>query len=319
MLLSIVVPAYNVQDYIKQCIDSCIDKLYENQYEIIVINDGSTDGTEDILKQYLPIKNFLYLKKENGGLSSARNIGLKNASGKYVFFLDSDDYLEKDSIRILLDNCKSNYDMVSFNHYKVDETEKKVGFQWQIDYGELNNIDSIVTLLFTKDYTQSNWSAWGKLYKREIIIANVLNFDENNYGSEDLAFNLRILPYLNTVFSCSDNIVNYRTNNTASITKNVKPKTILSLLEALNDANELMCKCKLDKTTQILVFNNLSMWYLYCIKRYNLLDRKSKAKFKEYKRLNCMFKYSSIAKLKICRLIISLFGIRLSNIFFRCL
>lgn len=127
MLLSIVVPAYNVQDYIKQCIDSCIDKLYENQYEIIVINDGSTDGTEDILKQYLPIKNFLYLKKENGGVSSARNIGLKNASGKYVFFLDSDDYLEKDSIRILLDNCKSNYDMVSFNHYKVDETEKKSG------------------------------------------------------------------------------------------------------------------------------------------------------------------------------------------------
>lgn len=317
MLLSIVVPVYNVQNYVKQCIDSCIDVNYEKQYEIIVVNDGSTDGTEEILKQYSQINNILFLKKENGGLSSARNMGLKNAKGKYVFFLDSDDYLEEGSIKVLIESCKSDYDVISFNYYKVNGDKKEIGFQEQIDYGELNNFDSIVTLLFTKNYTQSNWSAWGKLYRKEIITSNELSFDESNYGSEDLAFNLKLLPFLNYVFSCNDVIVHYRINNIASITKNVKPKTIICLLKVLNDANDLLFNFELTETTQHLVVNNLSMWYLYCVKRYNLLNRESKKEFKEYKHLNNMLKYSSIKKIRLCRLFIKIFDFWLSNILLR--
>ena len=91
---SIIVPAYNVEKYIEKCIDSILNQSYKN-YEVIVINDGSTDNTLNILNKKYKDKVKIY-SKENGGLSSARNYGVLKSSSKYILFVDSDDWLEPD-------------------------------------------------------------------------------------------------------------------------------------------------------------------------------------------------------------------------------
>ena len=93
--ISVIVPIYNVQKYLRKCLNSLVKQTFKD-IEIIAVNDGSTDDSEEILKEYVEkFDNFFYYNKENGGLSDARNFGLKHANGRYVAFVDSDDYVDR--------------------------------------------------------------------------------------------------------------------------------------------------------------------------------------------------------------------------------
>ena len=101
VLLSIIVPAYNVESYIRECLDSVFDNLSadnENNVEVIVINDGSLDGTLDIVREYNKEHPLILIDQKSTGVSNARNCGMRVASGKYLMFVDSDDYLVSDSL-----------------------------------------------------------------------------------------------------------------------------------------------------------------------------------------------------------------------------
>ena len=90
--ISVIVPVYNVEKYLKQCLDSIVNQTYKN-LEIIIVNDGTKDNSMKIVEEYLQDKRIKVINKENGGLSSARNIGIKEATGDYISFIDSDDYI----------------------------------------------------------------------------------------------------------------------------------------------------------------------------------------------------------------------------------
>ena len=95
MKVSVIVPVYNTYDYLNKCLDSLVNQSFKD-YEIIIVNDGSTDDSEKIIKKYQKkYSNIKYYYKENGGLSSARNYGIKYANGDYIAFVDSDDYVDK--------------------------------------------------------------------------------------------------------------------------------------------------------------------------------------------------------------------------------
>ena len=113
MKVSVIVPVYNVENYIAKCLDSLVNQTLKD-IEIIVINDGSPDNSEEIIKKAQEkYKNIIYLKKENGGVSSARNYGLKKATGEYIYFLDGDDYLLNDALENFYNKAKSgDFDMV---------------------------------------------------------------------------------------------------------------------------------------------------------------------------------------------------------------
>ena len=113
MKVSVIVPVYNVEKYLDKCLDSLANQTLKD-LEIIIVNDGSPDNSEDIIKKYTKkYKNFKYYKKENGGLSSARNYGIKYASGDYIAFLDSDDYVKSDMYEKMYEKAiKGNYDLV---------------------------------------------------------------------------------------------------------------------------------------------------------------------------------------------------------------
>ncbi|MFX6505029.1 glycosyltransferase family 2 protein [Acinetobacter baumannii] len=166
ILLSIIIPAYNVEQYIENCVDSIIRQNIPCEYEIIIVEDCSTDNTKDVIKKisqkYSQVK-IIYNEK-NGGLSAARNTGLNNIKGKYVTFIDSDDLLcnqaiEK-SINYIIEN--NDVDVVGFNYKEFSDESKALE--------ELKNIPSIPPKLF-EDITTARIPgfAWGKIYHRKMF------------------------------------------------------------------------------------------------------------------------------------------------------
>lgn len=124
MKFSIIIPVYNVEKYIEKCLESLKNLKYKN-FEAIIVNDGSKQNEEKIIKKYLKDERFIYIKKENGGISDARNVALDKATGDYLIFLDSDDYLEKDALNKLDNALKNNkVDIVKYSLKSVDEKGK---------------------------------------------------------------------------------------------------------------------------------------------------------------------------------------------------
>ena len=176
---SLIIPAYNVSNYIVNCIKSITNQEYSN-YEIIIINDGSTDETEEKIKK-LDDASIKIINKENGGLSSARNEGVKYATGDYIWFVDGDDEIESNALTILNEYLKiEKNDILSFRYYRKYK-EKKV---MQVDNIRTNNL---------KEYVLVNTSACTKLFKRDFYIKNKFNFNENIIY-EDLA----LVPFIMT-------------------------------------------------------------------------------------------------------------------------
>ena len=122
--VSIIIPVYNVEKYLKKCLDSVINQTYKD-IEIICVNDGSKDGSENILKEYATKDSRIkIIEKKNGGLSSARNAGLDVASGEYCYFVDSDDWIELNTIEKLTDIILSNdVDVVVHSANNIPEDE----------------------------------------------------------------------------------------------------------------------------------------------------------------------------------------------------
>lgn len=121
---SIIVPVYNVEKYLKKCLNSIIKQTYKN-FEVIIINDGSTDNSEDIIKSYKD-KRIKYYKQENQGLSAARNNGVLKATGEYLLFIDSDDYIEPKLLEVLNEETNKEYDLVRFQiNYDSNGTKRK--------------------------------------------------------------------------------------------------------------------------------------------------------------------------------------------------
>ena len=122
--VSVIVPVYNVEKYLRQCLDSILQQTYQN-LEILIINDGSTDGSDAICREYLEKMNeYPTLQKENTGISDTRNVGIRQATGEYVTFVDSDDWIEKTYIEELYDKLITYHaDIVAANYYLFNDAE----------------------------------------------------------------------------------------------------------------------------------------------------------------------------------------------------
>lgn len=173
--LSIIVPIYNVENYLSKCIDSLLNQDYED-YEIILINDGSTDNSENIAKNYqkkYKEKIKLYTK-ENGGLSSARNYGMEKANGEYVFFVDSDDYIQPNCLAKIMKKIDGK-DILIFNYLNIYKDREELFEAFD------NQIDNLKARMLT-----GTPSACNKVFKLSLFKNNNINFPEGIFY-EDLA------------------------------------------------------------------------------------------------------------------------------------
>lgn len=161
-LISIIVPVYNVEKYLNICIDSIVGQTYKN-LEILLIDDGSQDSSGSICDSYAQIdKRVKVIHKENGGQSSARNVGMKYAKGEYIFFVDSDDYIEKKAIEVLIKTAKRTCaDIVIADYYTVynNDNTSPIQIKEPISYQVLDKIQAL------DRYIMEDWGPWNKLYK----------------------------------------------------------------------------------------------------------------------------------------------------------
>lgn len=199
--ISIIIPVYDVVKYIHKCIKSVLKQTYTN-LEIILVDDESPDQCGKIAEEYAVIDSRIQvIHKKNGGLSDARNAGLSIATGEFIYFLDSDDYIENDLIEKAYGIYESqDVDLVCFNYVRLNEATgevHKTHFPNQC-YERKNSGENLILSVYLEEKIE--FCVWNKLYKTDIIKKNNIHF-ENNYEvfSEDISFNLYYILYCNKI------------------------------------------------------------------------------------------------------------------------
>lgn len=215
-IISIIIPVYNVEKYLKRCIDSILNQTFK-EFELILVNDGSTDNCGKICNMYKrKDKRISVIHKKNSGLSSARNVGLDLAKGKYIAFVDSDDYINKNMYEILYSNLiKTDADISICNFQYVNDTSI-ININQSIDnYGYLifNNIEAL-NELYLENYVNMV-VAWNKLYKKELF--EDLRYAEGRIHEDE--FIIHELLYKSKKIVCTNAELYYYLKRQGSITQ----------------------------------------------------------------------------------------------------
>ena len=278
--LSIIVPVYGVEKYIDKCLNSLVKQSLK-EIEVIVVNDGTKDNSQKIVDKYVkkyPDKIKSYIK-ENGGQGSARNYGLKKATGEYIGYVDSDDFVEKDMYKKLYNKAKeNNYDIVVCGNYNVSE-----------DY-QNKNIDAFINN-YNTDYTDleniffGKMAVWNKIYKRDILIKNKLEFKEKVWY-EDLAFTLKAIMNSNTFAFIDEPLYDYliregSTMNNSNVQRN------LEILDAFDDILSYIKHNKKEEYFDKVEFLAIDHIYISAIVRILKANADNKIKKETVNELIC--------------------------------
>ena len=214
-LISIIVPIYNVEKYLRQCLDSIQDQSYQN-FECLLINDGSPDNSADICKEYVSKDpRFRYIEKENGGVSSARNLGLEHSKGEYITFIDSDDWVDSDYLEVLyksLTDEKADVAVSTYKQFNMDDNNYYVhsyqrGYEKKIFTGpEL--IDEFIAL---DTFEHSYRFVCGKLVRKCLL--DKIAFNEKTTLGEDMEFWLKLYLISNKIVYVNRDSYVYRVDN----------------------------------------------------------------------------------------------------------
>ena len=239
--ITVIVPVYNVENYLRKCLDSIIAQTYKN-IEIVVVNDGSTDASGEICKEFAEIDHrIIYIEQENAGLSAARNTGLENMSGDYVTFVDSDDWIEQDYVETLYKKIvEYQADIAVGNYYSFNESEGMFYFHILGDsyYEKVYDNVSIFENLYESQEMKSFAliSAWGKLYK--VGLFEQLRFDIGKLG-EDGYLNQKIYLLAEKIVYIHKGIYSYRIRNN-SLSRTWTEKWMHALVDAMSERITLL-------------------------------------------------------------------------------
>ncbi|MBM6717081.1 glycosyltransferase [Gemmiger formicilis] len=212
-MISIIVPIYNAEKWLKQCINSVL-KQTDVEFELLLIDDGSTDKSAEICYSFSQNDaRIRYFKKQNGGVSQTRNFGIEHAAGDWITFLDSDDYLEEGILskaeKLATSNLKS---MVIWNAAYIANGKKTSSPDL---YGEKIRREEIVAATIYECYGRIFLgyffrAVWGKLFNKNIILENNIRFDESLYLGEDAKFLLQYIHYIDSICILNECGYNYR-------------------------------------------------------------------------------------------------------------
>lgn len=210
-MYSIVIPVYNAQEHLKECLDSCVAQM-NDRVEIVCVNDGSKDASGSILDEYAKLYPAIkVIHKENEGVSVARNVGVKNASGKYIVFLDSDDLLVSHCLEMLDKVLENNeYDIImgrvrnSFTGSTIESIQ---------NLKEMRNgmacDEACVKFISAKD-NLGIWAVWRHVFKRSFVMEHSLSFNANYSFAEDMDFIIQALSHMKSYTLIDFPLVNYR-------------------------------------------------------------------------------------------------------------
>lgn len=224
---SIVIPVYNTEQYLPACLDSIASQSYTD-FEAILVDDGSTDGSATICKEYVGRDSrFTYVCKENGGVSSARNVGIEKAQGEWLLFVDSDDILMPDCLQTFAD-CDEKTDITFFGAQLFDgekELEKKA--PKNIYCTKREEIESAIYDLKCGELGDIFGWTWDKVLRRSIIMCNGIRFNEKVSFREDELFALSYCRHVKTLRVIGKTLYRYRIHNCGLSNVGMKKKDFL--------------------------------------------------------------------------------------------
>ncbi len=253
-LISVIVPVYNCEKYLRRCVESIINQSYNN-IETILINDGSTDNSGDLCDAYALSNNRTrVIHTQNNGPAAARNIGIKHSKGSFIFFIDADDYVENDALELLIEHyTQHKADIIAgdFNRIKDGNIDKR------------NDITFSSNKLLTKqdiiDYSRCYLKhpnrfllfafSWGRLFKTSIIKENNILFNIELHTYEDLAFTFDYLKYTNNLFFLKEVLYNYSIHDnytSATFMIGDNPQKLFGYKQALLNIGEFLGNCNSD-------------------------------------------------------------------------
>ena len=258
--ISVIIPVYNVENYLKECLDSVANQSFRD-IEIICVNDGSTDKSLEILENYTD-ERIKIINQKNKGLGAARNTGILNAKGKYIFFLDSDDCIDLECLEKVYNNITSNdSDVVlfKFQSFGGKNTNKKgEGFKIDKIFGDVDYSEFTFTYKDVKRHVlNSYYSACLKLYKKDLID---FKFPENIFF-EDVLFHVKVMLKASKISFVNENLYLYRLNDDSIINSNTKGYDIFKVINMVEDylkSNNYIHEFKTEfanfKIAQILLY-----------------------------------------------------------------
>lgn len=259
-MISIIVPAYNVEKSLNKCIDSILEQTYTD-FEIIIVNDGSFDKTRKIAESFNDYR-IKIINKENGGLTSARLAGFKEAKGEYICFIDSDDYLENDYLEYLYNNF-DDADIVISSYFVEDNAQKKLIFENEtIDKQDFTEKFILPSISYVNHKKIIPNFVWLRLYRKSIINENCFVSEREVY-TEDLFFQFYALlnarkvkitnkPLYHYVINSNSLTIKYRPNKYEMLKKRYN-----KIMEYLNNNSINLPQNKKDGLTLSLILSSV--------------------------------------------------------------
>lgn len=264
--VSIIVPCYNQAHYLDEALQSVLDQTHQN-WECLIVNDGSPDNTQEVAEKWVARDSrFKYFFKENGGLSSARNVGLNEAKGEYIQFLDSDDLLNKFKLEKQISHFDENTDIIICDYFPFDnQTGAFVRRRYVNPFPDLVNFKSDIVIKWESQLTIPCHCV---LFKTKLVHQNrFISFDESLPNHEDWVFWVQLFYYSSGVFNLTQSLVSYRIHNESMCGDTVKMKTGFILACKSNESFFRSMNKKIEV--------NL------CLEKLNLIEGKKEINLKE--------------------------------------
>lgn len=263
---TIVVPVYNVEKYLPKCLDSLVNQTYTD-IEIICVNDGSTDSSLQIMEEYAQKDNRIkIINQENQGVSVARNVGIDNATGDYILFLDSDDWLELEACETIVKNLDKNVDILFFGYKFIKNYEIYNKYSYPDNITNKKYISPInLNICINK---LSCRAVCGKVYKTKRLKDLNIKFPTNLNFGEDTLFIISNLINNSSIKVVNDLLYNYRIDNDNSLTKINYKKQLDQLLILVKELDLLFSDKNIDEKLKLYIYDDSFyliglLWYLY--------------------------------------------------------
>ncbi len=284
-LVSIIVPVYNVEKYLRECVDSILSQTYKG-IEVILVDDGSADSSPSICDEYARAhSNVLVIHRENGGLSVARNTGLEQCTGEYVYFIDSDDYIAPEAVEELLRVAVSeDADIVFYDAYSFEDgneqREIKQNYKRNHNYSPAKGIDMLTALQKNGEFHSS---VPLMLLRKDFLIEHSLDFVPGILH-EDTIFTFKAFIYADNVAYCDGDFYKRRYRPDSIMTSKKTERHYIGCRTVYNSLKDFSFEQKIEKTDISRAF--MSRYAMIALDVYKKLDKSSRDKFKDdYKAL----------------------------------
>ncbi len=308
MFFSVIVPVYNVEKYLKQCVDSILSQTFAD-FELILADDGSNDSSGAICDEYaMTDKRVKVIHKKNGGLSDARNVGTKAATGKYIVYVDSDDYISSsDFLNEIYTKAQMEPDIICYKFKKYFEKTDEFS-ECKFNLSEIENYNTMwERVLYLVKQDAFYCSAWTKAIRTSLVKDNEIYFEKGLLG-EDQEWYYRVLLCAKSITGIDKDFIVYRQREN-SITATAKIINLDDCMYLLKKWEKGIEGADISQEYKNALLNSLAKLYCNMLVLYTTIEDKNKKKhLEDVKKLATLLKYNSNPRTKIFSKIHRAFG-----------